>query len=102
MAQTEKGVVTISTQSATAWSEPQFIIEHEGKFYVTVAVLEFDPKSKEAAYREGSQEVQSAFKKASKVNAGVAGAAASFLDLTGVQTFRPPPKAPPPGRPKSK
>ncbi len=39
----ERPTVTISTDSVEAYAEPQFVLEFDGKIYVTMAVIEFDP-----------------------------------------------------------
>jgi hypothetical protein len=36
--------VSVSRQDVTALEEPRFLIEQDGKLYLTVAVLEYDPK----------------------------------------------------------
>ncbi len=41
--------VYVSTSATEALGEPQFVIEHDGKIYLSVAVLEFDPGQPEAS-----------------------------------------------------
>jgi hypothetical protein len=36
--------VTVCRQGITALEEPRFLIEKDGKLYLTVAVLQYDPK----------------------------------------------------------
>lgn len=39
----ERQTVTVSLESVEAYAEPQFVLEFDGKIYVTVGVIEFDP-----------------------------------------------------------
>ncbi len=39
----ERSTVTISIDSVEAYAEPQFVLEFDGKIYVTAAVIEYDP-----------------------------------------------------------
>jgi hypothetical protein len=39
-----KGIVNVCGGGRAALNDPQFLIEHEGKLYLTLAVLEYDPK----------------------------------------------------------
>ena len=40
----DKNIVHVTTQMA-ALSEPNFVIEHEGRLYLTLALIEYDPKA---------------------------------------------------------
>lgn len=39
----ERRTVLVSTESVEAFADPQFVLEFEGKIYVTVGVIEYDP-----------------------------------------------------------
>lgn len=39
----DRQTVTVSLDSVEAYAEPQFVLEFDGKIYVTVGVIEFDP-----------------------------------------------------------
>lgn len=39
----ERRTVSVSFDSVEAYAEPQFVLEFEGKIYVTVGVIEYDP-----------------------------------------------------------
>jgi hypothetical protein len=39
----DRQTVTVSLESIEAYAEPQFVLEYDGKVYVTVGVVEFDP-----------------------------------------------------------
>lgn len=39
----ERQTVTVSLDSVEAYAEPQFVLEFDGKIYVTAAIIEFDP-----------------------------------------------------------
>ena len=39
-------IVHVKVPDRAASSSPNFIIEHDGRFYVTVGVLEYDPATK--------------------------------------------------------
>jgi hypothetical protein len=41
--ESERQTVTVSLESVEALAEPQFVLEFDGKIYVTMALLEFDP-----------------------------------------------------------
>lgn len=43
----ERRTVTICTESVEAYAEPQFVLEFEGKIYVTMAVIEIDPNDED-------------------------------------------------------
>jgi hypothetical protein len=43
----KRPTVTVSRHAITAFEEPRFLIEWEGKYYLTVAVLEYDPQHPE-------------------------------------------------------
>lgn len=47
MGDAERQTVTICTESVEAFAEPQFVLEFDGKIYVTVAVIEIDPNDPE-------------------------------------------------------
>ncbi|MGZ8360594.1 MAG: hypothetical protein ACXWUX_08740 [Allosphingosinicella sp.] len=47
-----------------ALTSPNFVIFHEGRYYVTVAVLEFDPTSAGASGQEGVAAVRGMFESA--------------------------------------
>ncbi len=39
----ERSTVIVSIDSVEAYAEPQFVLEFDGKIYVTAAVIEYDP-----------------------------------------------------------
>ncbi len=39
----ERNTVTVSRDSLEAYAEPQFVLEFDGKIYVTAAVIEYVP-----------------------------------------------------------
>ncbi|MDP8912015.1 MAG: hypothetical protein M3N39_00395, partial [Pseudomonadota bacterium] len=39
-----QGTVSVCSKSRLALEEPRFLIEADGKLYLTLAVLEYDPK----------------------------------------------------------
>lgn len=43
----ERKTVHVSSESVTGYPEPHFVLESNGKIYVTLAVLEFDPANEE-------------------------------------------------------
>jgi hypothetical protein len=61
----EKNIVQVTTQTA-ALSSPNFVIEHEGRLYVTLALLEYDPKAPNlsAEQKRGVKQMQQMFKEA--------------------------------------
>lgn len=65
--QSENGIVYVTTQTA-AQSSPTFVIEHEGRFYVTLAVLEYDPKAADITpeQKRGVAQMQKMFEAAHK------------------------------------
>ena len=94
MAKDEGRTVSVSSDAIEASVEPQFIVEHEGKFYVSVAVLEFDPKHPKLreVHKKGIERVASAFKGGRKVGAVMTGAdTQTFIDTVAVQTYNPKP-----------
>lgn len=40
----KRRTVSVSRQSMTAIEEPRFLVEADGKLYLTLAVLEYDPE----------------------------------------------------------
>ena len=40
----KRALVSVSRQSVTAIEEPRFLVEADGKLYMTMAVLEYDSK----------------------------------------------------------
>ncbi len=45
-----RDTVYVSTGAQPALGEPQFLIEHEGKLYLTLAVLAYEGKDDDAAH----------------------------------------------------
>lgn len=43
----DRRTVSVSFDSVEAFAEPQFVVEHDGKIYVTVGVIEYDPNDRE-------------------------------------------------------
>jgi hypothetical protein len=82
--------VVVSSRAITAWAEPQFVISHRGKYYVTGAVLEYDPATKEGDFRSGTALVRKAFENGDRVDAVVITDSKSFIELAAVQTVVPP------------
>ena len=39
----ERETITVSLESVEVYAEPQFVLEFDGKIYVTIGVVEFDP-----------------------------------------------------------
>ena len=39
----DRRTVMVSLESVEAYGEPQFVLEFDGKIYVSLAVIEFDP-----------------------------------------------------------
>lgn len=86
----KKRSVSVSKDATAAPSEPQFIVEHEGKYYVSLAVLEFDPKHPKLkeVHRKGIALVQAAYKSGRKVSAVMLPPSGeTFIDFTAVQTI---------------
>jgi hypothetical protein len=50
--------VYISTASTPALGEPQFLIEHQGRIYLSVAVLEYDPGQSDPEQRQEASRLQ--------------------------------------------
>lgn len=65
--QSENGIVYVTTQTA-ALSTPTFVIEHEGRFYVTLALIEYDPNATDITpeQKRGVAQVQKMFEAAHK------------------------------------
>lgn len=43
----ERETITVSLESVEVYAEPQFVLEFDGKIYVTVGVVEFDPNDQD-------------------------------------------------------
>lgn len=50
----ERRIVSVSSDSIEAYAEPQFVLEFDGKIYVTLALVEYDPNDAEMAEDERS------------------------------------------------
>lgn len=50
--------VYISAAATPALGEPQFLIEHQGKIYLSVAVLEYDPSRSDSEQRQEASRLQ--------------------------------------------
>lgn len=61
------------TKSKAAFAKPTFIVELEGRYYVSVAVLEYDPRAPDLTpeQREGVAQVQELFRSGAKTATGV-------------------------------
>ena len=73
----ERQTVTVSFDSVEAYAEPQFVLEFEGKIYVTVAIIELDPNDEEMGEDERSDlaELQNMLSGSRPVSGTVVGAA---------------------------
>ena len=91
----EKNIVHVTSQTA-ALSSPTFVIEHEGRLYVTLAVLEYDPKASglSAEQKRGIKQMQELFRDANKM---ASSAAAAQIDVARLP-IGPVNSGPPPGR----
>lgn len=72
----ERSTVTISYDSIEAFADPQFVLEFEGKIYVTAAVIEYDPGSSDMDEDERSDlaDLQAMLEGPRKVSGTVIGA----------------------------
>lgn len=59
----DKNTVYVARSAHAAASEPNFVIEHKGRFYVTVAVLEYDPHADDMTreQKRGIEQVRDLF-----------------------------------------
>jgi hypothetical protein len=69
----EPSPVVQVTTSRAAYAEPHFIIEHAGRYYVTVAVLEYDPHAANltAEQREGVAAIEKLYRSGEQGRVGV-------------------------------
>lgn len=52
--------MTIDDQTNSAYAEPVFCIQHEGRYYLTLAVLEYDPNQPDMTpeQRKGVEQIE--------------------------------------------
>jgi hypothetical protein len=63
-----EGEIVQVTHQSFAYSRPNFVIEQDGRLYVTLAVLEYDPKAEDlsAEQKRGVKQMQELFEGAYK------------------------------------
>lgn len=68
----ERSVVRV-TSSRAGYAQPTFIIEQQGRFYVTLAVLEYDPKAPGITpeQRDGIMQIEKLFRSGDRSASGV-------------------------------
>ena len=50
----DRRTVSVAFDTVDAYAEPQFVLEYDGKVYVTLAVIEYDPADEEMDAEERS------------------------------------------------
>ncbi|WP_375404192.1 hypothetical protein [uncultured Sphingomonas sp.] len=66
-------VVHVAADTILAYAEPSFIIERGGRYYVTTAVLEYDPNAPNLTpeQRDGVTQVEKLFRSGERGRVGV-------------------------------
>lgn len=66
-------IVHVSSSAKAAFAAPSFIIEQDGRYYVTAAVLEYDPRAPNLTreQQEGVKQIQELYRSGEKTASGV-------------------------------
>lgn len=84
----ERRTVSVSFDSVEAFADPQFVLEYEGKIYVTVGVVEYDPNEPDMDDDERSDlaELQAVLAGNRDVSGTVLGGAGEALAMAQAET----------------
>lgn len=95
--------VSVCQKSTTALEEPRFLLEVEGKLYLTLAVLEYDPKHPKITKAQAAtiRELHEHLERGEQSRAVHFPSDRMTDDVIGANTVGPGPVVRPRGRPKS-
>lgn len=84
----ERRTVSVSFESVEAYADPQFVLEYDGKIYVTVGVVEYDPNEPDMDEDERSDlaELQAVLAGGRDVNGAVLGSAGEAAAMAQSET----------------
>ena len=84
----DRRTVMVSLESVEAYGEPQFVLEFDGKIYVSLAVIEFDPNDPDMDEddRADLAELQDVLSGDRPVSGAVIGAAMEAVAMAQSQT----------------